>query len=580
MSNYEGFDIFTLEIVKDSLLAAGEEMFEVMARTSMSPIIYEVLDYASGLTDSKGNLLTQGNGVAGFIGMLSHMVQYTLEKYPEKDDLKPGDVIIINNPYVGGGSHLSDVGLVLPIFYQGELIAFAANKAHWTEVGGKDPGSFSNDATEVYQEGLQFPCVKLMNEGKMNEALLEIIQANVRLPDLSIGDLRAQIASLKTGEKQLVSLCDKYGKDTILKSMELLLEQGEKLAREEMKKLPKGTFTAEDYIDDDGFDNGPFKVQVKVTITNEKFICDFRGSHPQVPGPINCSYSALVTAVRVVYLNILNISEMINDGVFRPLEVISDEGTIFSATRPAPTSIYWESDSFGGELVWKALAPHMPERLGAGHFLSVCSVTISGTDPDTGEDFLLVEPSVGGWGAAKGQDGQRGQFCIGDGETYNVPVEVAETKYGVMVEEYTLRNDGAGAGEYIGGSGVIRSYKAMSDNQMVSVTYGRNTFLPWGLNGGHSGSGNEFYVIKANGEKEGPFSIYARYKLNKGDVVQLMTGTGGGYGYPRNRKTEQIIKDVKNGYLSIEQAKEIYGVTLDPENLTVLHESPERLKNT
>lgn len=572
MNKTHDFDIFTLEIVKDSLLAAGDEMFETLARTSMSPIIYEVLDYASGITDSKGNLLTQGNGVAGFIGMLSYMVQYALEKYSGEDDLKPGDIIIINDPYKGGGSHLSDVGLILPIFYEDELIAFSANKAHWTEVGGKDPGSFSNDAVEVYQEGLQFPCLKIVSEGQINNELLEMIKANVRLPDLSIGDLWAQIAALRTGEKRIINLCDKYSEETLLHAMNLLLNQGEILAKEGMKNLPKGTFSAVDFIDDDGFGNGPFKVQVKVTISNDKFICDFRGSHSQVPGPINSSYTALVTAVRVVFLSIMNITDIVNDGVFRPLEVISDEGTVFSAKRPAPTSIYWESDGFGGDLVWKALAPHIPDRLGAGHFLSVCSVTLSGKDPETEEPFLIVEPSVGGWGASYGQDGARGQFCIGDGETYNVPVEVAETRYGVEIEEYCLRNDGAGTGENIGGSGVIRSYKALSDGQTVSVTFGRNKYVPWGINGGSEGSPNEFYVIKANGDKHGPFSIYARYPLNKGDTVQLMTGTGGGYGNPHRRKSSQVAEDVKNGYITLEQAKKVYGVTLEPNTLTLINE--------
>src|SRR5690625_4846568 len=465
-------DIFTLEIVKDSLLAIGDEMFETLARTSMSPIIYEVLDYASGITDQHGNLLTQGNGVAGFIGMLSHMVEYTLEKFSH-EDLHPGDVIIINDPYVGGGSHLSDVGLIMPVFVDGDIVAFVANKAHWTEVGGKDPGSFSNDATEVFQEGLQFPCIKLIDKGVVNEPLIQMIQANVRMPDLSIGDLWAQIAALKPGHKRITLLCELYDTKVVLQSMDRLRGQGEILAREAMKKLPKGTFEANDFIDDDGFGNGPFPVQVKVTITEDEFICDFRGSHPQVPGPINCSYSALVTSVRVVFLSLTNSGDVENDGVFRPLKVIADKGSVLSAERPAPTSIYWESDAFGGDLVWKSLAPHLPDQLGAGHFLSVCSVTLSGVKPETNEPFLIVEPSVGGWGAAANQDGARGQFCIGDGETYNVPVEIAESNYGVMVEEYALRNDGAGAGTNIGGSGVIRSYKAMSDGQQVSVTFGR-----------------------------------------------------------------------------------------------------------
>lgn len=570
-------DVFTLEIVKDSLLAISDEMFETLARTSMSPIIYEVLDYASGITDRDGNLLTQGNGVAGFIGMLSHMVEYTIQTFTHKN-LHPGDVIIINDPYVGGGSHLSDVGLVMPIFVEGEIVAFVANKAHWTEVGGKDPGSFSNDATEVYQEGLQFPCIKLIDKGVVNEPLLEMIKANVRMPDLSIGDLWAQIAALKTGHKRIEELCYRYNKQVVLQSIERLLDQGEILAREEMKKLPKGTFEAVDYIDDDGFGNGPFHVKVKVTITDDQFICDFRGSHVQVPGPINCSYSALVTAVRVVFLSMTNAGDVVNDGIFRPLEVIVDKGSVLSAERPAPTSIYWESDAFGGDLVWKALAPHMKDRLGAGHFLSVCAVTLSGTRPDTEEPFLIVEPSVGGWGAANKQDGARGQFCIGDGETYNVPIEIAETNYGVMVEEYALRNDGAGAGEFIGGSGVIRSYKALSDNQQISVTFGRNKFLPWGVNGGKEGSANEFFVEKVDGTVEGPFSIYARYPLETGDVVKLCTGTGGGYGNPLHRSIEKIQSDVRNGYVTIEDAENIYGIMLHENDLSFIGVTEARQK--
>lgn len=543
-------DPFTLEIVKDSLVAIGDEMFIALAKTSMSPIIYEVLDYASGLTDAKGQLLTQGNGVTGFIGMLSDMVKQTLKKFGD-GKLKEGDIIIINDSYGGGGSHLSDVGLVMPIFFDGEIVAFSANKAHWTEVGGKDPGSFSNDATDIFQEGLQFPSVKLFNEGEINQAIVDIIEANVRFPELSLGDMWAQVAALKTGEKRVKELCEKHGKELFLSSVDYLLDHGEQLARQELSKLPKGTFNAEGFIDDDGFGNGPFKIKVEVTITDDQFVADFRGSHPQVPGPVNCSYTALVSAVRTIFLAITNPSQDANDGVFRPLEVITDKGSVLSAERPAPVSIYWESMLAGADLIWKALAPVVPHRLNAGHLLSVCSVVLSGRHQDTNEPFLIVEPSVGGWGASEGQDGARGQFCIGDGETYNVPVEVAETRYGVMVDEYSLHTDGAGAGEYIGGSGVIRSYKALSDNQMVSVTFGRNKFVPWGMKDGQDGSSNEVYIEKANGEVDGPFGIYPRYPLNKGDVVKLVTATGGGYGDPYKRPADKVALDVKNGYITL-----------------------------
>ena len=561
-------DPFTLEIVKDSLVAIGDEMFIALAKTSMSPIIYEVLDYASGLTDAKGQLLTQGNGVTGFIGMLSDMVKQTLKKFGV-GKLKEGDIIIINDSYGGGGSHLSDVGLVMPIFFDGEIVAFSANKAHWTEVGGKDPGSFSNDATDIFQEGLQFPSVKLFNEGEINQAIVDIIEANVRFPELSLGDMWAQVAALKTGEKRVKELCEKHGKELFLSSVDYLLDHGEQLARQELSKLPKGTFNAEGFIDDDGFGNGPFKIKVKVTITDDKFVADFRGSHPQVPGPVNCSYTALVSAVRTIFLAITNPSQDANDGVFRPLEVITDKGSVLSAERPAPVSIYWESMLAGADLIWKALAPVVPHRLNAGHLLSVCSVVLSGQHQDTNEPFLIVEPSVGGWGASEGQDGARGQFCIGDGETYNVPVEVAETRYGVMVDEYSLHTDGAGAGEYIGGSGVIRSYKALSDNQMVSVTFGRNKFVPWGMKDGQDGSANEVYIEKADGDVDGPFGIYPRYPLNKGDVVKLVTATGGGYGDPFTRPADQVAQDVKNGYITAAQANKSFGVIVNEKTYEV-----------
>ncbi|MFD1413695.1 hydantoinase B/oxoprolinase family protein [Oceanobacillus jeddahense] len=566
MRNEKEINPFTLEVVKDSLLAAGDEMFIALAKTSMSPIIYEVLDYASGLTDSKGQLLTQGNGVTGFIGMLSFMVKQTLKKYGETGQLKPGDIIIINDPYGGGGSHLSDVGLVMPIFHEGELIAFSANKAHWTEVGGKDPGSFTNDSVDIFQEGLQFPSVKLYDGGVLNEGIVEIIGANVRFPDLSLGDMWAQVAALKTGERRLKEICEKHGKSTVLAAIDYQLDHGETISRKELQKLPKGTFTANGFVETDGIGNGPFPIQVEVTITDDKFVCDFRGSSPQVPGSVNCSFTGLASAVRTIFLAITNPDQDVNDGVFRPLEIIVDERSIMSAERPAPTSNYYETMLGCADLIWKSLAPHIPHRLAAAHLLSVCAVTLSGIHQDTEEPFLIVEPSVGGWGGADGQDGASGQFCILDGETYNVPVEVAETRYGVMLDEYSLRIDGTGAGEYTGGKGVIRSYRAMTDDQSATVTFGRNQYRLWGTNGGLDGSVNEFYIQKSDGEQAGPYGVYPRYPLAKDDVLQLMTATGGGYGDPLKRPGEQVVKDVKNEYYNVTEAEELFGVKVDPQS--------------
>lgn len=555
-------DLFTIEVIKDSLMAIGDEMFHSLERTSMSPIIYEVLDYACGLTDKHGNLLSQGNGVTSFIGMLSPMVQSIIDKFDNGRAIKEGDIFIINNPYVGGGSHLSDVGLVMPIFYEGQLIGFSANKGHWTDVGGKDAGSFTNSSSEIFQEGLQLPGVKLVNEGNLNEAVLDIIRENIRMPQFSIGDMWAQIAALKTGNERFIGLCEKYGSILVEEAISFFLSQGEQFARSALKDLPKGTFHAMTYIEDAPEKGGPYPVKGKITITDEEFICDFRGSHPQVESPVNCSYYGLMASVRVIYLGILPETEMINEGLFKPLKIITDAKSIISAERPAPVSMNFEARTAGAECIWKVLAPLMPDRLSAGHHLSVCSVVLDGFNPDSEEPFLIVEPSVGGWGASKGQDGQRGQFFFGNGETYNVPVEVAETRYGVRLEEYALHCDPAGAGEFIGGSGVIRSYRILSDNQKVSIMFGKHQHAPWGMNEGEEGSNNRCEIIRADGTVEGPVGMLAQYQVSKGDVVRFITATGGGYGNPLNRAADQVRQDVKNGYIDKETAKKVYNVEI------------------
>jgi N-methylhydantoinase B len=567
-------DPFTTEIIKDSLVAIGDEMFVALQRTSKSTIIYEVLDFASGLTDARGQLITQGNGVTGFLGTLTFAVQSTLEKFGP-DGLRPGDVVITNDPYSGGGTHLSDVSLIVPIFYDDELIAFSASKAHWTEVGGKDPGSWTTDATEVFQEGLQFPCVKLYDAGRPVDGLIDVIEANVRLPDMTLGDMHAQAAALRLGERRFQELCDKHGVRTVLESIEALLDYGERMTRLELSKLPPGTYEAEDWIDDDGIGNGPFPVRVRVTITDDEFVCDFTGTHAQVPGPVNCTVTGLHSGVRTMLKAITSPSIPVNEGCFRPLRVVCPPGTIFTAERPAPVSTYWETMNYVTDLVWRALAPIVPERLTAGHFLSVCGVVVAGTHPETGELFLLVEPQAGGWGASAGKDGESGLMCVGDGETYVIPIEVAETRYGIFVDRYELDPTGAGAGRRRGGRGCIRDYRAAVDEVTLTATFGRHKYLPWGIDGGHPGSRNEVRVFHEDG-REVVFGKCARYPLRRGDVARLVTGTGGGWGSPLERPVEAVVEDVRDGYVTVEQAERDYGVVVDPASFEVVRVAETR----
>lgn len=557
----------TLDIVKDSLIAVSNEVFYAFARTSMSPIIYETLDYASGITDVSGRLLTQGNGACGFIGLIAPMIQEIVDKFG-LENMKPGDVYIINDPYMGGGTHLSDIGMVMPVFYGDEVIAFIGNKAHWSDIGGMAAGSFTTDSTEVFQEGLRFSGVKLLDGGEICQPLSDMIMSNVRYPETAQGDMWGQIASLRTGYKRINELCDKYGADVVKGSMERLLRQGSLIAYKRLKELTKGSWEMEEYMDDDGHGN-PVKLKVKVTIKEDEFTADFTGSSPQVISPINTGYSSLCAGVKVIYMSILGPELAVNDGVFDPMRIIAEDGSVLCCHAPAPTSCYFESMIYSADVVWKALAPVFPEALGAGHMLSVCSVVLAGTKQGSGEPFLIVEPTGGGWGASQGKDGEVGQFCVGDGETYNVPVEMAENRYGIMVDEYSLHTDGLGAGEFRGGSGAVRTYRAMTDGQLFTASFGRNKFPAWGTAGGQDGSYNYFEFHLADGQVEGPMGIAARKVLNAGDAVRMVTCTGGGYGDPLLRDPEKVAWDVKNEYITLAQAEEDYGVIVDPETFQV-----------
>lgn len=555
-------DPFTIEIIKEALVAIGDEMFVTMQRTSMSTIIYEVLDYATALTDANGRLITQGNGVTLFLGTMDFAVREALRKFGPKG-LKPGDIVITNDPYVGGGTHLSDVTLLMPIFYGGKIVAFAANKGHWTEVGGMAAGSWTTDSTEVYQEGLQFPNIKIFEEGKPIQSLVDLIRANVRTPNMSVGDMYAQAASLRTADRRFRGLCDKYGVGTVLAGIELLMDHSEQMTRAELSKIPPGVYSAEDYIDDDGVGNGPFKVCVRVTVTGDKLICDFTGTDPQVPGPVNCNRTGLYSAARAMIMSITDPAILANDGCFRALEVICPDRTIFTCERPAAVSTYWETLMYGSDLIWHAMAPVLPKRLPSGHFLSVCGIVLAGKHPDTDELFLLVEPQAGGWGAGADKDGENGLVSVGDGETYVIPVEVCETRYGVLVDQYALDITDGGAGRQRGGRGLVRDYRITAEEAWFTGTFGRHKFLPWGLSGGRQGSRNYVKLLFKDGREPVVVGKTARYHLKQGEVARLVTGTGGGYGSPSERPLEEVESDLKNGYLAPGEAEKEYGVVLD-----------------
>jgi N-methylhydantoinase B len=551
------FDPVTLQVIKDSLTAIGQEMFQVMIRTSMSPIIYETTDFAVGLTDARGELIAQGNGVAGFLATLDTAVQSALEHHPAAT-LAPGDVVISNSPYEGGGTHLSDVIIIVPIHVGDTLVGFSVNKSHWTEIGGKDAGSVSTTTREIFQEGVHLRFVKLYERGRLNQALVDVIAANVRMPEQTLGDMHAGVAAARTGEKRVQQLFARYGAETVSFAMADLLDYGERLTLAQLKALPDGVFEAEDVIEEDGAGNGPFRLKVRITIADGRMTADFTGTDPQAPGPINSSGAALTTAVRCALKSVTDPEIPANGGCFRHVEIVCPPGTLLTARSPAPVSIYYESLLAVIELVCKALAPALDGRLPAGHYRSVAGTFLAGTHPDSGQFFVLGEPLLGGWGAARGRDGLNGMFCSANGETYNIPIELAESRYGVQVEQYAFHQARGGAGEFRGGRGVVLDYRLTSDEGFLTVTYSRTSTNPWGLKGGGEGSTNGVQIHRAAGGVD-RYTMATGVSVRQGDLIRITTGHGGGYGDPRARSHAAIRRDLRDGYITPEQAREDYG---------------------
>jgi N-methylhydantoinase B len=562
-------DPFATEIILDGLYAAAREMFITLGRTSKSPIIYEVLDYACGVYSPDAELIAQDNGVTGFLGTLHFAVKEVLDKFAAR--IEPGDMFITNDPWTGNGSHLSDVNLIYPIFVEQELVALGVNKAHWTEIGGKDPGSWSADATEVFQEGLLFPCVHLYRRGNINQPLVDLIEANVRTPDDTLGDLYAQAASLRVGGQRVVELCRKYGTDPVRAAMGEHVRRGTERALKAMADLPQGTFEVDDVMENDLAGGQPIPVHLRLTISNDEFIVDVTRNRRPVASAINGTAVGIKAQARTVFKIISDPHGPVNEGNFAPVRAITPEGTIFTAPRPAAVSIHWEYKSIFGDMIYQALAEHLPQRIPAGHQLSVCASIIGGKRQD-GEYWLVVEPQLGGWGATAYADGQQGQHPVGNGETYNLPMEVIETRYPIRMERYGFDTDHpAGAGQHRGGLGVVKEYRILDPSGgQVTATFGRHHRPPWGIAGGEDGSPNRIEIVP---EGQNTPSIrtgtLARHPLKCGDLVRFITATGGGWGDPLARDLWVVADDVKNGYISAETALRSYGVVIDPASLAV-----------
>jgi N-methylhydantoinase B len=552
------FDAFTVEILKDKLAATADEMGAVLARTSMSPIVYEVLDFACGLTDAQARVVAQTNGLTLFTGTFGPQVQTLIDRYG-LDGMHEGDVFATNVPY-DGGTHTCDVCLVKPIVFGDRLIAFAVSITHWIEIGGAVPGSIPPDATEIYQEGLQLPGVRVYEAGRRNDAVFDLIAANIRLPRTGLGDLNAGLAAAAIGERRVLEACERYGVELVLASFERVIEHGAQTARSVLLQIPNGVYRAEDAIDGDGVSDTQLPIVVEVTVGDDWIHADFTGCAAQAAGPVNCSKAALLSACKTVVRAITAPDARSSDGFFEPFSLTVPPRTVFSAEPPAPTGWYYEGAAFANDLFWKALAPVCPERLGAGSYTSLCASYIVGRDAERDELFVLAEPNVGGWGGSLLDDGESALIATTDGDTYNFPVEVVEARFPVLVERYELNvGAGGGAGRHRGGFGVVREYRIYGARDAYGYgSLGRSERRPWALAGGREGTNN--YLEYVCGGDVHRYGRVARVALEEGDRVRSVTGTGGGFGDPREREPERVRADVLDGYVAPEDASQIYGV--------------------
>ncbi len=571
-------DIISIQIIKGALSAMAKEMFWTTVRAAKSSIIYETYDFSPALLDNEGRLVAIGTGLPVFIGIMPPMVKNFLEDVrKEKLGLGPGDIFIVNDPYKVG-THLNDVGLVAPIFYKDEFIMAATIRGHVNDVGGMNPGSWGPNSVEIYQEGLIIPFTHLYRGGELNKEALRLILHNSRIPDYVHGDIEALASALRYAQRRVNELCDKYGLETVKEAIRDKINEGRILARKNLEKLPKGEFFAEERIEKYEEMEDDLRITVKVKITDDKFIADFTENPPQVRAPINTTYPGTYSSVATAFVAVTDPHVPLSQGYLDPIEAIAPEGTIFNALPPAPVSCYWETMFYAVDLIWKALAPHLPDKLTAGHFLSVVAETIGMIDPRDGKYKILVEPNPGGWGAGIDRDGESCLVASADGETYAHPAEVIEREYPIRVECMRLNiEDGVGHGRFRGGFGLRKDYRILADEATLTCSINRIKYPPWGVDGGMEGSCNHIVVLR-NDKPIWDGGRAFNMKLMKGDIVSIRSGGGGGWGSPLERDPKLVQWDVMNKYISLDIARNVYGVVLDPQTLEINWEETKRLR--
>jgi len=563
-------DVFTLGVLRSLIESILAEMAEVLKRTSYHPIFNEVLDFSTALLNAKGELISSSMGVVVHLGALELCAKAIIRHFG-LEGFKPGDIVIHNNPFPGG-THLPDLDVLAPVFYRNKLVAFAVARGHHGDIGGTHPGSFAGNTTSIFQEGVRIPPVKLYDAGKLNEGARDLLLANVRVPTFTWGDLQAQIAGCHVGERRIIELFEKYGPATMYQAMDWALDYSEQLMRAEIEKVPDGTYSFADYLDNDGINKEKeVKIHVKVTVKGNNIVFDYSDSDPQVKGPANCVLGVVTSATYCAMFNLTAPDIPKNHGCYRPITIIAPEGLVINARFPSPVvSGNTETSSRIIDTVIGALARIIPEKVTASDSGTATAHIAGGFDRRIDEYYtwyLGADPCALGARATKDGFTASGGPRIG-GHVSQIPMEVFETRYPFMVEEYSLVTDSGGPGKFRGGLSSLTVIRPVDHDCEVGGCNDRAIIPPYGIFGGMPGLHGENKIVHKDG-KTTPIDRAGGEIAAAGEIISFRAPGGGGYGDPLDRAPDYLQHDVDNGYVSVESAQRDYGAVFHKGTRTI-----------
>jgi N-methylhydantoinase B len=560
MSTTGVLDPMTVAVIRNGILSAAREIFWAFKRTSMLPALYEYQDFGISLFDDRMNMIADAPGVATFIGSLDGCLRRTVAELGGPEQLAAGDILLNNHPFLTGG-HPADAALMQPIFHEGALVGFATLRAHIGDLGAK--GFYPVDSTDMFQEGTIIPATKLFSGGELDTTVIRVMEANSRLPRETVGDVFAGVGALQAGARKIASVIERHGVDAYYATIDALLDHGERVARRAIAAIPDGTYVREDFMDDNGVDREPVKLRCAITIDGSDVTIDLTGSADEQLGPVNCPL-VYTTATCRFALKMLTTPELpASSGEDRPLTVIAPEGSIFNPRAPAATHIGWVPAIRLGDSIPQALATALPDVVPAEHAGDVITTIALLRDPDTRRWCFFGEPGAIGHGARRDRDGMHTLIHQQQAGCAVIPAELLETRLPIVKRRFELQPDSGGPGRFRGGLSAVAEFEALSDGVAIVIAEKTAASEVRGHESGMSPPFKNSVVLFPDTERELRLGKRSDVPIAPGDVVVITPAGGAGYGDPLEREPELVAADVRDEYVSGEQAERVYGVALD-----------------